>query len=115
MIFHPGLPIIKDLAAEHVASHAPAVLVTLFSQPVMAEHLGVKVVRLIRRVVYVELGPLVKEEAVVIHLFRATVQPKKGGDVDAFSVVYDLHKSYIKSKICTAFKAWKFCYLHRWG
>lgn len=49
-------PVVENLAAEHVATHAPAILVPLLPQPVVAQDLRVEVVRLVRRVVHVEFG-----------------------------------------------------------
>lgn len=83
-------PVVKDLAAHDVAPHAPAVLVALVAQPVVAQDLGVKVVRLKGRVVDVALGALEEEEAVVVDLFVAAVQPEEDGYVLVFVVVVEL-------------------------
>lgn len=83
-------PVVKDLAAHDVAPHAPAVLVALVAQPVVAQDLGVKVVGLKGRVVHVALGALEEEEAVVVDLFVAAVQPEEDGDVLAAVVVVEL-------------------------
>ena len=83
-------PVVKDLAAHDVAAYAPAVLVALVAQPVVAEHLGVKVVRLEGRVVHVALGPLEEEEAVVVYFFVAAVQPEEDCYVFVGVVVVEL-------------------------
>lgn len=73
-----------------MAPHAPAVLVALVAQPVVAEDLGVKVVRLEGRVVHVALGALEEEEAVVVDLLVAAVQTEEDGYVFVFVVVVEL-------------------------
>ena len=75
-----------------MAANAPAVAVALFAQPVVAEDLGVEVVGLEGGVVRVELGALVEEEAVVVDLLLAPVQPPEDGDVVSVLVVYELYK-----------------------
>ena len=103
-------------------SHAPARLVSLVAQPVVAEHLGVEVVRLVRRVVDMELGScsagfgqgplirappsgtsgersgeshtLVEEEDVMVDLLRAPVQPEEHGLIHAVGVVDDLRRPF---------------------
>jgi hypothetical protein len=83
-------PVVKDLAAHDVAPDAPAVLVTLVAQPVVAQDLGVKVVRLKRGVVHVALGALEEEEAVVVYFFVAPVQAEEDGYVLVVVVVVEL-------------------------
>lgn len=83
-------PVVKDLAAHDVAADAPAVLVALVSQPVVAQDLRVKVVRLKGGVVHVALGALEEEEAVVVDLFVAAVQPEEDGYVLVGVVVVEL-------------------------
>lgn len=75
-------------------THAPAVLVPLVPQPVVAQHLRVKVVRLERRVVHVELGALEEEEAVVIDVFLAAAEAEEDGDLLVLVVgrVYELRR-----------------------
>lgn len=68
--------------------HPPAICIPLVAQPVMPQHLSVKVVRLKRRVVDVHLGPLKEEEAVMVDTLLATVQPEEDGDIDALIVVH---------------------------
>jgi len=70
-----------------VPADAPAVGVPLLAEPVVAEHLGVKVVGLERRVVDVHLGALEEEEAVVVDQLVAAVEAEEDGDVDVFVVV----------------------------
>jgi hypothetical protein len=83
-------PVVEDLTSEHVSTHAPAVLVALLPQPVVTQHLGIEVVRLVRGMVHMVLGALVEEETVVIdHIFTA-VQPPEYGNVHALIVVDDL-------------------------
>lgn len=81
-------PVVKDLAAHDVSPDTPAVGIALVAEPVVAEDLGVKVVRLKGRVVDVHLGPLEEEEAVVIHQLVAPIQAEEDRDVDA-GVVMD--------------------------
>lgn len=92
-------PVVEDLAAHDVAADAPAVLVALVAQPVVAEDLGVKVVRLEGRVVHVALGALEEEEAVVVDLLVAAVQPEEDGYVFVFVVVVEL---FYVSSACDA-------------
>lgn len=84
------VPVVKDLAAHNVAADAPAVGVALVAQPVVTEHLGVKVVRLKGRVVDVHLGALKEEEAVVVYQLAAPVEPEEDGIVDTLGVVHQL-------------------------
>lgn len=86
-------PVVEDLGAHDVAPHAPAVLVALVAQPVVAQDLGVEVVRLEGRVVHVALGPLEEEEAVVVHLLVAAVQPEEDCNVLVVVVVVELSES----------------------
>lgn len=68
--------------------YAPAVLIALVPQPVVAQHLRVVVVRLEAAVVHVRgAGPLEEEEAVVVDLFGALVEAEKDRDVLAGLVV----------------------------
>ncbi len=83
-------PVVEDLAAHDVPSHAPAVLISRMTQPVVPEHLGVEVVRLEGRVVHVVLGSLEEEEAVVVYELVSAVQAEEGRDVDLLVVVYQL-------------------------
>ena len=85
-----NLPVVKDLTPHHMATDAPAVGIPLVAQPVVTEHLGVKVVCLERRVVDVHLGPLEEEEAVVVDQVVAAVQPEEDGYVDVVVVVDQL-------------------------
>jgi predicted transcriptional regulator len=73
-----------------VAPDAPAVLIAFVAQPVVAEDLGVEVVRLEGRVVHVRLGPLEEEEAVVVDALGAAVEAEKDGLVDAGVIVDEL-------------------------
>ena len=41
-----NLPIIKDLTTHDVSSYAPAILIPFVTQPIMAEHLSIEVMRL---------------------------------------------------------------------
>jgi hypothetical protein len=49
-------PVIEDLGAENVSSHAPDKVITLLSQPLVAKGLDIKVMYLKTRVVDVVLG-----------------------------------------------------------
>lgn len=91
-------PIIKDLTSHDMAAYAPTKLVTLFSQPVVAQDLGVKIVRFERGVVDVELGALKEEEAVMVDEFLATCQAEKHGDALVLIVrgVDELHIIYVR-------------------
>lgn len=66
-------PVVEDLGAHDVAADAPAGAVAAVAEPVVAQHLRVEVVRLVRGVVHVELGALEEEEAVVVHRLGAAV------------------------------------------
>lgn len=83
-------PVVEDLAAHDVPADAPAVLVALVAQPVVTQDLGVEVVRLEGRVVHMALGTLEEEEAVVVDLLGAAVQPEKDGYVLVLVVVVEL-------------------------
>lgn len=52
---------------------APAILVALVTQPVVAKHLRVEVVRLEAGVVYMALWTLKEEEAMVVYKLRAAI------------------------------------------
>lgn len=69
---------------------APAVRVPLVAQPVVPQHLGVKVVRLKRGMVDVHFGALKEEEAVVVDQLVAAVEAEEDGDVDVLVVVDEL-------------------------
>lgn len=69
---------------------APAVRVPLVAQPVVPQHLGVKVVRLKRGMVDVHSGALKEEEAVVVDQLVAAVEAEEDGDVDVLVVVDEL-------------------------
>ena len=83
-------PVIKDLAAHDVPPDAPAVGVALLAQPVVAEHLGVKVVGFEGGVVDVRLGTLEEEEAVVVDEFGAAVETEEDGYIDVVVVMHEL-------------------------
>ena len=59
-------PVVEDLAPHDVPADAPAVLVALVAEPVVAEDLGVEVVGLEGGVVDVELWAFEEEEGVVV-------------------------------------------------
>lgn len=80
-------PVIENLAAHHVSSNTPTVLITLMTEPVVTEHLSVKVVRFEGRVVDVHLGTFKEEEAVVVHKVVSAVESEKDSLVDTFIVV----------------------------
>lgn len=86
-------PVIENLAAHYVAPNTPAVLVALMTKPVVTEHLGIKIVRLERRVVDVHLGAFEEEETVVVYEFVPAVESEEDGLVDTFVVVDKLCKS----------------------
>jgi hypothetical protein len=56
----------------------------------VSQDLGVKVVRLERRVVHVHLGAPEEEEAVVVDEVGSAIEPEEDGDVDLFVVVDEL-------------------------
>lgn len=66
-------PVVKNLAAENVSPNAPAVLVALLSKPVVAEDLGVEVVRFERGVVNPVRSSLGKKEDVVVYFLIAPI------------------------------------------
>ena len=81
------VPIIENLTSQNMSSHPPAILIPLFDQPVVPQHVRVEIKHLERRVVYVRFGPLKEEEAVVVDEFVSAVQMHERGDVAALSVV----------------------------
>jgi hypothetical protein len=85
-----GSPVVEDLTAEHVAPDPPTVFVPLLPEPVVAENLGVEVVRLVRGMVHMEFRALEEEEAVVVYLLLATVETEEYSDVYAICVVNNL-------------------------
>lgn len=75
-------PVIEDLAAHDVPPNTPAVLITLVAHPIVAEDLGVEVVRLKRGVVDMGSSRSFKEEeAVVVDQLIPAVQSKEHGVV----------------------------------
>ena len=50
------LPVVENLAAHDVTADTPAIVVTLFPQPIVPEDLRVEIKRLVGRVVNVEFG-----------------------------------------------------------
>lgn len=103
-------PVVKDLAAHDVAPDAPAVFVALVAQPVVAQDLGVKIVRLKGRVVHVALGPFEEEEAVVVYFFVAAVQPEEDCYVLVVVIVVELYKWGVSGLLwCTRPFHWVGC------
>jgi hypothetical protein len=90
-----GLPIVEDLAAHDVPADAPAVLIALVAKPIMAQNLGIEVVRLKGRVVDVRPGTLEEEEAVMVYKVVSSVEPKKDGLVDSIVIVYELRRHLV--------------------
>lgn len=86
-------PVIEYLAAHYVPAHAPAVLVAVLPEPVVAQHLGVEIMRLEGGVVHVILGAFEEEETVMVYKLIASVQAEKGCDVYIVVVVHELFKS----------------------
>lgn len=104
-------PVVKDLAAHDVAPHAPAVLIALVAQPVVAQDLGVEVVGLEGRVVDVALGALEEEEAVVVDLLVAAVQPEEDGYILVLVVVVELFWWVLAALRPAQGSNWQFAYL----
>ena len=73
-----------------MSAYAPTVPVSLLAQPVVAEDLGVEVVRFEGRVMGVELGALVEEEGVMVDPLLAAVQPPEHGMVGTAVIELDL-------------------------
>jgi hypothetical protein len=71
-------------------SHSPAVLVALLSEMIMAQELGIEVIRLIGGMMNVVLGTLEEEEAVVVDKFGSTVKMEESGDIRPVLVIDDL-------------------------
>lgn len=74
-------------------AHAPAVLVSPFLQPVVAEDLQIKIVHLERRVVDVAFWTFVEEEAMMVDELIATVEVEERRHVFSRRVMYELSKS----------------------
>lgn len=86
-------PVIKDLRAQDMSTHAPGQLVPLLRQPLMAQLLGVKVVHLKGAVVYVSTrGIGAEEDAVVVHEDVAEVQVGKHRHEDLLAFVFDIEE-----------------------
>ena len=83
-------PVVKDLATHDMPAHAPAVLVSLVPEPVVAEDLGVEIVCLEGRVMDVVLGALEEEEDVVVDELLAAVEAVEDGDILAVGGVDEL-------------------------
>ena len=66
---------------------APAILVALLDQPVVADDLGVEIEDLEGRVVDVVFGAGEEEDGMVVDEFVAAVQVHEGGYVGAIGVV----------------------------
>jgi hypothetical protein len=60
------IPIIKDLAAHDMSSHTPTVLVAFVAEPVVAQHLCVKIMCFKRGVMDMAFRSLEEEETVVV-------------------------------------------------
>lgn len=74
-----------------MAANAPAVLITLVSQPVMTEYLCVEIVRLERGVVNVRSSRSLKEEkCVMVDSLLAAVKAHEDGHILALLVVVQL-------------------------
>lgn len=104
-------PVVKDLAAHDVAADAPAVLVALVAQPVVAQDLGVEVVGLEGGVVHMALGALEEEEAVVVDLLVAAVQPEEDGYVFVLVVIVELFWWVLAALRSAQGSNWQFAYL----
>ena len=85
-------PVIEYLAAHYVPAYAPAVLVAVLPEPVVAQHLGVEIMRLEGGVVHVILGAFEEEETVMVYKLIASVQAEKGCDVYIVVVVHELSR-----------------------
>lgn len=73
-----------------MTSDPPTVLMPLLAQPVVAQDLGIEVVRLERRVMDLVGRTLGEEEHVVIDFLFPSVQAVEDGAVDVLGVVHDL-------------------------
>jgi hypothetical protein len=84
------IPVIKYLTAHDMTPNSPAIFIPLLAEPIVTQHLRVKVVCLVGRVVHMRLRAFKEEEAVVINQLGATVKMEKGGDVPSTFVVDEL-------------------------
>lgn len=90
-------PIVEDLAPHDMPPYAPAVLVALVPQPVVAQHLRVVVERLKAAVVHVRgARALEEEEAVVVDLLGALVEAEEDGHVFARRGVDQLGRQQVE-------------------
>lgn len=83
-------PVIKDLTTHDVSPNAPAILPTFMPQPVMTQHLRVKIVRFEARVMDMTLGAFEEEKAMVVDKLLPTVKSAECVEVAAGGIVDQL-------------------------
>ena len=81
------IPVIENLTPQYMSPDAPTILIALLDQPIVSEHLGVKIKHLEGRMMHVHFGTLEEEEAVVVDELLAAVQMHECHDVAALTVV----------------------------
>ncbi len=81
------IPIVENLAPQNVPPDPPAILIPLLNQPIMPQHLRVKIENLKRRMMHMGFRPLEEEEAVVVDELGAAVQMHKRHHVDVVGPV----------------------------
>lgn len=83
-------PIIEDLTSHNVPPDTPAVLPALVPQPVMTQHLRVKVVCLETRMMNMTFGTFEEEKAVVVDKLLSAVKSAEGVELAASWIVDQL-------------------------
>ena len=83
-------PIIEDLTSHNMPPNTPAILPPLVPQPVMTQHLRVKVMRLETRMMNVTFGAFEEEKAVVVHELFSTIKSAEAIELAASGIVDQL-------------------------
>lgn len=105
------LPVIENLASHDMASYAPAILVSLEAQPIVSQHLSVKVVRLKGRMMHVAFWPFEEEEGVMVHKLTPSRETVEYNDILSIG---SMSKLGAKNKIKRIERGRWIC-LHHWG
>jgi hypothetical protein len=73
-----------------MSAHSPAVLVSLMAKPVVPQKLGIKVMRLKRRMMNVAFRSLKEEKGVVVDKILASIYPREGYNIFTLFIVNNL-------------------------
>ena len=93
------IPVIKNLTPHNMSTHSPAVLVPLMTKPVVPQKLGIKVMRLKRRMMNVAFRSLKEEKGMVVHKILASIYSREGNDIFTVFIMNDLTFELANNKV----------------